>query len=113
MLSEQLTVRGEEQHRTVQGAECALDHTDHHVTAVCCRSFTEPLRLWAGHLDSRVEVQAKLFASRRVAGTNDETVIESLRLAGNERFGEKDDFLASGGALADQAKPLVKAGMSI
>ena len=73
----------------------------------------EALGLWPGHLDRGVEVKPELFTTDWITRAYDQAVIESLGIAGDERFREEDDLGLGNGGVRDQAHRLGYARVGI
>ncbi len=76
-------------------------------------SLTESQRLWAWHLDSRLQIDPKLFATGRVACADNKAITEPLRIPDDERLREHDHFRPHCGRFSDQANCLVDTSLSV
>ena len=77
------------------------------------RRFAEPLRVRPRNLDRGVEIKPKLFPPDRVARTDDEPVVQPLRITDDERLGKENHPRPIGSRLADQSHGLVDAGIGV
>ena len=113
MLSEQGSVRAEEQHGAIAGPAVAFDDADDDVGAMRRSGFAEAARQRTRHVDRGLEIEAEFFAAGRIARADHEAVVEPLRVPGNESFGKDDYFRARSRGLLYQSNRLVDAGSAL
>src|SRR5262249_33297235 len=100
MLSQEPSIRAEEQHATVERAAITFDDSDNKIDAVVARGLSEFFDCGAGNVHATVPVSAEDGRALIGTGTHDGAKIEASRVAGNKRLREKDESSVFAGGFA-------------
>ena len=94
MFAEITAIRGEKQHRAVQGSQLSFDHTDNKVDLVLAGDLGQSVNIWSRHVHCAVPVSPKVLTPLRCSLSQGGAKRRAPGIRRNKRFGKNNQLRA-------------------